>query len=134
MNTDDKPTLKKRLSEIQYRVTQEAATEQPFSGQFWNHWEEGAYRCICCAAELFLSQDKFDAGCGWPSFSLPRDAANVAERTDLSHGMRRIEVTCSHCGAHLGHVFNDGPAPTGLRYCINSASLDFKSDAPAGKT
>jgi peptide-methionine (R)-S-oxide reductase len=114
------------LSEMEYEVTRHAATERPFSGRYWDHWEGGIYDCVCCGTPLFESSTKFDAGCGWPSYFKPINGEVIEERTDRSHGMLRIEVRCKQCGAHLGHVFEDGPAPTGLRYCINSAALQFE--------
>ena len=108
-----------------YEVTRHAATERPFTGRFEQHWADGSYHCVCCGAKLFESGTKFDAGCGWPSFSQPETSDAIEERRDLSHGMVRTETLCAHCGAHLGHVFPDGPGPKGLRYCINSAALKF---------
>ena len=117
---------RQELSEIEYRVTRQAATEPPFSGRYWDHWENGLYRCVCCGTPLFVSSTKFDAGCGWPSYHSPANPQVISEHRDLTHGMIRTEVRCSNCDAHLGHVFEDGPQPTGLRYCINSASLRFE--------
>jgi len=107
-----------------FQVTRRAATERPFTGKYATHWADGSYHCICCDAQLFAANTKFDAHCGWPSFSQALPGA-ITEITDHSHGMTRVETVCSQCGAHLGHVFDDGPTDTGLRYCMNSASLNF---------
>ena len=114
-----------QLDPMQFEVARKAATERPFSGKFWDHWSEGNYNCVGCGTPLFKSDTKFDAGCGWPSYFEPINSAVVERIADKTLGMVRVEVRCNNCGSHLGHVFEDGPEPTGERFCINSAAIDF---------
>jgi len=116
---------KAQLDPMQFEVARHAATERPFSGKYWDHWDDGQYKCVGCGTPLFKSDTKFDAGCGWPSYYEPVNSEVIERVVDKTHGMVRVEVRCNNCGSHLGHVFPDGPEPTGERFCINSAAIDF---------
>ncbi len=129
MSTTEDAQYREKLTDMQYHVTREKGTEPPFTGIYWNEKEPGIYRCICCDTPLFSSRTKYDSGTGWPSFWEPLEGALIEEEEDRSFGMIRTEVMCGACGAHLGHLFSDGPAPTGLRYCLNSASLRLDSES-----
>ena len=124
---------KAMLTPEQYEVARLKGTERAFTGKYYDFHDKGVYLCVCCGNELFTSDTKYDSGCGWPSFYAPLEESRVIKDVDTSYGMRRTEVTCSRCGAHLGHVFEDGPNPTGLRFCMNSASLDFAKKEPESK-
>lgn len=126
--TKSEAEWQQELSPDQFQVTRKAGTEPAFTGKYYETKDPGTYTCVCCGQPLFSSETKYESGSGWPSFYQPLDKNAVEERTDVSHGMRRTEVRCSRCDAHLGHVFPDGPRPTGLRYCMNSASLDLKPE------
>lgn len=131
--TKSEQEWRQQLSDEEYRITREHGTERPFTGEYWNTKTDGTYVCRCCGARLFNSTEKYDSGSGWPSFWQPAIEANIVEHTDTSHGMIRTEVICAKCDAHLGHVFPDGPKPTGLRFCINSSSLVLIGKDDIGK-